>query len=134
MAWELIPRGEWKSVASLEESQCAIAKDGTLTFRESLLKSVGIDQFAVLLADTATLRIGLRAPKEHELPRAVRVHVVRGAQKRDTGRRSLRGTRAFHAICLESAACAGRIELAIKERTLILNLAHIELGKGDAVE
>lgn len=134
MSWEVIARGEWKAGAALEESQCAIAKDGTLTFRESLLKSVGIDEFATLLADTATLRIGIRAPREHELARAVRVTVVRGAQKRDTGRRAVRGTRAFHALCLESAACAGRIELATKDRILILNLAHIEMGKGDDAE
>ena len=134
MAWKTIEPGQWKATVALEESQVSITKDGQLTFRESLLKSVGIGDFATLMADPDTLRLGLRRPKEHELAGAVRVSVVRGAQKRDTGRRTVRGTRGFHALCLDPQVCVGRLELTIKDQTLILNLAHIELGKGDAVE
>jgi hypothetical protein len=134
VAWKIIEPGHWKATVALEESQVSIAKDGQLTFRESLLRSVGISDLAVLLSDPDTLRLAIRRPKEHEIARAVRVCVVRGVKSRDTGRRTVRATRGFHALCLDPKACVGRMELAIKDQTILLNLAHIEMGKGDAVE
>jgi hypothetical protein len=131
MSWKVIERGVWRPGVPLEESQVAILRDGSLVFRVELLKSVGIGEFATLMADPDTLRIGLRAPKEHEIPRAVRVTVVRGHENKDTGRRSVRGARAFHALCLDPKVCAGRMELAIKEKLLLLNLVNVEMSKGD---
>ena len=63
MAWKTIEPGQWKATVALEESQVSITKDGQLTFRESLLKSVGIGDFATLMADPDTLRLGLDKAK-----------------------------------------------------------------------
>lgn len=133
MSWQLIERGEWCKGTPLEEGTVAILSDGRLVFRREDLQVIGVTDCAALLADTSTLRLGVRRPKEHEVARAVRVQTVTSGKGADTGRRSILATRAFKALGLTSKACAGRVELTVKEDSLlIINLAGIEFnGNGD---
>ncbi len=134
MSWKLIERGTFGATPPLEEGWVAIHMDGALTLRADDLASVGIEQFAAVLCDPGTLRIAVRKPKEHEFARATAVGVVRGKAGKDTGRRTIRATRAFRELCLDSRACAGRIELTTKDDLLILNLAGFEFDKGESAD
>lgn len=132
--FEIVERGAFGFNQPLGEGEVAIGADGRAVFRRTDLELVGIDDLAIVLADTATLRIGLRKPRAGEAPRAMAVGVVKTDKKTDSGKRAVSINRALKRCALDPRACRGRLELVTKDDLLILNLANVEFDKDDAVD
>jgi len=130
VSFEVIPRGLWQATDPLKTGQCAIDRDGRIMFRSEDLELVKIGGFALVLADTSTLRLAVRPPHAGEAARAMQVTVMKKKSGADTKRRAINVKRAIKALCLDPAAVKGRYNLTTKNDLLIVNLAGIELGPG----
>ncbi len=130
MSFEVIARGHWQAGEPLKSGEVAIASDGRLMFLAEDLELVKIDAFAILLADTGTLRLAVRPPHVGEAGRAMQVTAVKKKGGADTKRRAINGKRAIKALCLECPAVKGRYKLVTKDDLLIVNLAGVQLGPG----
>lgn len=130
MSFQVIERGRWQAAEPLRSGEVAINGDGRLMFVAEDLELVKVGAFAVLLADTGTLRLAVRPPHTGEAGRAMQVTVVRGKNGRDMRRRAINGKRAIKALCLECPAVKGRYKLVTKDDLLIVNLASVQLGPG----
>ncbi len=129
MSFEIIQPGKFVATQALPEGSCSIDRSGALTAHASDLRMVGVVERAVVLADRASLRLAVRAPRDGEDEMAVAVGRVNrggGAANTDSGRRHIRVKRALDALGLTGEATAGRFELNIKgegvDGLLIVNL------------
>lgn len=132
--FEIVERGTWGPGPPLESGQCAIGADGRALFRREDLQLVRIDDLAIVLADTSTLRIAVRAPRDGEQKRAMQVGIVKTDKGADSGKRAISIARALKRLALEVRACRGRLDLVTKEDLLILNLAGMEFDRDDAAD
>jgi hypothetical protein len=132
VSFQVIDRGEWKVLPTLERGWCSIARDGRAVFRAEDLALVKIEGRARLLADTGTLRVAIRRPRDDaELAKSMTVQVVKRGSGTATSRRAIQVGRAIKAIGVSVAACVGRYELQTKEDLLILTLVDISKGGGE---
>lgn len=134
MAFEVVPPGQLCTAEPLPEGQCSIWRDGTLMFHQSDLDLVGVGAYVVVLADTETWRLGLRAVRDGEQPQSVAVTTVLSKRKRrDTQRRSINVSRALRKLSLDASAVAGRYTLTHKgegkESLLIVHLMPETVGQ-----
>lgn len=119
----------------LPEGWCSISKVGVLLAYASDLELVQVDSRAVLLADSATLRVGIRRPDDGEIEFAVSVRPVkRGAGRIDRKRRELNVLPAIRELGLTPAAAAGRYELRAKDNMLLIELTGAARHAGAAVD
>ncbi len=131
MGFEIVERGEWLPGSPMKEGECSISSSGHLCFRQADLALIEITGAAVVLADTATLRLAVRRPRDQEARNAMVVSTVTNHQKRDTGRRTIAGARAIKRLSLEPRACRGRYPLTTKDDLPIINLADAEFGSAE---
>ncbi|MEP0848136.1 MAG: hypothetical protein HRF50_15100 [Phycisphaerae bacterium] len=129
------PRPGGDAFRPLPEGWCSVSKVGVLLAYTSDLELVQVDSRAVLLADGATLRIGIRRPDDEEAEYAVSVRPVRrGAGKLDRKRREVNVLPAIRELGLTPAAAAGRYELRTKDNTLLIELTGAAQHAGEAVD
>ena len=123
MAFVVHERPAFHWADPIPEGQASIDKTGTLTIRTEDLALAQIEGTAIVLTDELTMRIALRAPREHERAKAYTVFkVFRAAKKLDPKWRRIGLGGVIKAMNLEPAAVAGRCELITKENLLIVNL------------
>ncbi len=124
MAFEVVPRGQFRPRDGLGEGQVTLDKNGRLLARQEDLSLVQINGSAMVLIDCATLRIALRCcADDGEQDLAVTVSETHKGGHRDNGRRSLQLGRAIRKLGLEPSACVGRYQLKTKDNLLILELS-----------
>lgn len=141
MAFEEILPGAFTSPEPLKEGEVSVSKCGKLSLLAADLALVGIARHAVVLADSATFRVALRAPREGEAHKCLAVSVVMNKSKRgtrtETTRRQINASRAIRHLGIDAGAVAGRYRLNIKGDKgglLIINLegATVEDRQRDA--
>jgi hypothetical protein len=112
MAFEVIEPGHFIPVKAIESGECRLRPKGELVLRADDLQAVGIEHFAIVMADPATLRIGLRAVDDGEEQQSMSVTVItRGKSKTDSGRRRISVNRAIKHVGLTPDAVAGSFKL-----------------------
>ena len=132
MGFEIIQPGAFVQ-ARMERGQISLGKTGQLWLCAEDCEQVSIRDRCVILADSGTLRIGLRAADHGEVEFAARVGIVKGRKCRDSGRRCINVARALRQLGLEVEAVRGRYQLAQKDNLLILALCpDLTAGAGKA--
>ncbi|GMU22836.1 MAG: hypothetical protein AMXMBFR13_29200 [Phycisphaerae bacterium] len=122
---EYVPK-EMTMQAPLEEGFASIDKNGTGRFHTEDLGLVGIGDLAVVMTDEITMRLALRAARQEEGRKALRVTMVHYGKKPRPDRRSIRLSGAIREMNLEPRSVAGRYKLTTKENLIIINLAEDE--------
>jgi|GEM_PF-3659956 len=117
--FEVVEPGQFLCKAGLEEGECALGKNGTLTMRKEDLDLVGIEHFAIVLADPENFRIGLRAVRDGEEQSSVAVSVITRKNKADSLRRKITVARAIKRLSLTPEACAARYTLNTHKDSLL---------------
>jgi len=132
VAFEIVQPGAFVQ-ARMERGEVSLGKTGQLSLRAEDCEQVSIRDRCVILADSGTLRIALRAADDGEAEFAARVQVVRGHKRRDSGRRAVNVMRALRQLGLVAAAVRGRYQLTQKDSLLIVALCGETLaGAGKA--
>ena len=126
MSFEIVTPGAFAQVAPLGEGEASIGKNGTLTARADDLAMVGIERYAIVLADPGSLRIGLRGVRDGEQQQSVACSVITTRKdKSDSGRRRLNVVRAIKRLGLTAEAVCGRYTLNVhKDELLFLTMTE----------
>ncbi len=125
MTFELVEPGLFKPVEGLGEGECSLGKNGTLLLRTEDLGLVGISNYAIVLADPETFRVGLRAVRDGEQQRSVAASVVTRKGRPVAGRRRININRAIKRLGLTVEACCGRYTLSVhKDELLFITLTE----------
>jgi hypothetical protein len=125
VSFSVVPCVAWKAAAPLAIGQASISGDGRLSFRVEDLRRAGIEGLATLLADTATLRLAVRKPRQDEAGQAYSVQTVKRNKGSAGLRRCVQASRALKLMALTPAVCRGRYPLSTKDDLLIVSLAGI---------
>lgn len=131
MSFELVeipPRKQFQ--AGLQEGQCSLNKDGRFIARAEDLELLGIKDKAVVLADTGSLRLAIRAPRDNESLGTLTVHIIKkligpkGKKKHvPTPRRSIDVRHALQRLALEPDAVKGRRDAVTRDNLFIIAVA-----------
>jgi len=121
MPFVIVEPGSFQHSEPLQEGECSISRNATLTARADDLGIVGITNYAIVMADTDTLRLGLRAVRDGEEQKSVACSIISAGQdKHDSGRRRILVNRALQRLGLTAEAVAGRYTLMSKEKDGLL--------------
>jgi hypothetical protein len=129
VSFEVIPAGKAIGGDALKDGQASLGSNGSITVRTSDLAEAGIvgGGKAIVLADPATLRIAVRAPRDGETEGASVSPLTTGKGKRSETRCRVNMSRALKAIGIEARDVAGRYGIEVHREgeappLLILNL------------
>ena len=129
MAFEVIEAGQFARADPLPAGEVSISKNGILTAHAEDLTTVGIEHYAIILADKATFRIGLRSVRDGEEQKSMACCVIKRKNGGDTGKRTLNVKRAIRHISLTPEACAARYTLNIHhDEVVFVNLNEARTG------
>ncbi|MBU0617914.1 MAG: hypothetical protein KKI02_09375 [Planctomycetes bacterium] len=120
MSFTVVEPGAFSFTEPLGEGEVSISKNGTLTARAEDLALVGIGNYAIVLVDTGTLRLGLRSVRDGEQQKSVACSVITtGKDRHDSGRRRVTVTRAVKGLGLTIEAVCGRYTLKTHKDELV---------------
>lgn len=133
MGFEIVEPGTFLR-EPIGEGTCSIHRNGTVTFCAADLKLVGMDLYALVLADPGLLRIGLRKPRTADERKQSRALTPRSGRNGQSGHVSIQLGAAIRRLGLKPEAVAGRYDLITKDDLLILPLASGEPRGKQVVE
>jgi hypothetical protein len=124
VSFEVVEPGGFGLAPPLPEGEVSISRSGALTAHAKDLEIVGIGNYAIVLADSDTLRVAFRDVRDGEQQQSVCASVVRRKSGVDTGRRSINVGRAIKRLGLTNESVAGRYTLNVHKDLLIVNLTE----------
>jgi hypothetical protein len=126
MGFEVVEAGQFRS-AGLAEGECSLGKGGALVVRADDLQAVGITNYAVVLCEVDSRRIGLRAVRDGEQQSSMACSIVANSKKEDGGRRRIGVARAIKRLNLTPEAVAARDTLhTLRDELLFISLDEVK--------
>jgi hypothetical protein len=111
MSFEIVEAGTFRAVEPLSEGECSVSRNGTMTARAEDLATIGVTNYAIILADPETLRIGLRGVRDGEQMKSVAASMIKRKSGTETGRRRMNISQALKRLNVTAEAIAGRYTL-----------------------
>lgn len=126
MPFEIVEAGNLNAHA-LQEGEASIDRRGSLVVRSADLEAVGITNYAIVLADADTRRIGLRAVRDGEQSISLACSVILTGSRNDSRRRRTSVLRAIRRLGLTPEAVAGRYTLNVhRDELLFITLDEVK--------
>jgi hypothetical protein len=132
IGFERVKAGVCGLAPRLDEGQLSVDRQGEGRVHATALGAVDIvGEWVVVLADSATLRLAIRQPREDEDEYKIRARVPKRYKNQpDLRHRKINLRRALLACGLRPAEAAGRYPIMTKDDLLIISLLPEESPEG----